>query len=521
MADRIGIDRGFGMIAATTFLWAYAQWRAWQLSLQRPAAVQKGELLRLVRRARETRFGRDHDFSGIRGLDDFRARVPLRRYEDFWTEYWKSEFPRLMDCSWPGTIPYFAVTSGTTTGVTKYIPCSAEMVRANGRAAQDILVHHLINRPASRILSGKTFMLGGSTDLHQEAPGIFSGDLSGIEITEVPWWARPYVFPPTDLALLTDWDEKIDRIARLSLNEDIRTISGTPSWLLIFFDKLAELRPAAEQRIADYYPNLELLVHGGVDFKPYARRFSELLDGSRAELREVYPASEGFIAVADRDQGEGLRLIVDNGLFYEFVPTAELDDPAPTRHWLGDVETGVDYAVVLSSCAGVWGYILGDTVRFIETDPPRILVTGRTSYVLSAFGEHLIAEEIEEAVAAAADAIDATVDDYCVAPVFPERAGARGRHHYVVEFARRKPGVKRLAAFRDALDERLRVLNADYREHRAEDFGLDPPEIEAVRPATFRAWMKGRGQLGGQHKVPRIINDPGLFQNLKTFLATV
>lgn len=507
------------MFVATTFLGAYAQWRSWQLGVQRPAIVQQSELLRLVRRARSTRFGRDHDFAAIRSVADFQQRVPLRRYEDFWAEYWKAEFPRLENCSWPGTIPYFAVTSGTTTGVTKYIPCSRDMVRANARAAQDILVHHLLNRPASRMLSGKTFMLGGSTDLHEEAPGIFSGDLSGIEINEIPWWARPYIFPPRELALLSDWDEKIDRIARLSLDQDIRSISGTTSWLLIFLDRLADLRPEVEQRIVNYYPHLELLVHGGIDFRPYAKRFCGLLEGSRAELREVYPASEGFIAIADRGQGEGLRLIVDNGVFYEFVPTEELGAPEPTRHWIGNVETGIDYAVVLSTCAGAWAYILGDTVRFVETDPPRILVTGRTSYVLSAFGEHLIAEEIEEAVAVAADAIAGTVSDYCVAPVFPESAGARGGHHYVVEFSGKRPGAKRIAAFRDALDNRLQELNADYEEHRARDYGLRPPDVKAVPPGTFMAWMKSRGQLGGQHKVPRIINDTALFASLRVFLS--
>lgn len=501
------------------FLWLYAKWRLWQLGVQRPSAMQEAELLSLVRSARSTQFGQDHDFEGIRSVADFQDRVPLRAYDDFWNDYWKAGFPRLENCSWPGTIPYFARTSGTTTGVTKYIPCSHDMLLANSRAAQDILVHHLVNRPTSRILGGKTFVLGGSTDLHKEAPGIYSGDLSGIEANEVPWWGRPYVFPPRDLALIADWEEKIDKIARVSLGEDIRAITATPSWLLIFLDKLAKLRPDAGQRIVNLYPRLELLVHGGIDFRPYARRFSELLEGSRAELREVYTASEGFIAIADRGQGEGLRLIVDNGLFYEFVPTAELNAPAPTRHWLATVEPGIDYAVVLSTCAGAWGYILGDTVRFLEVDPPRILVTGRTAYVLSAFGEHLIVAEIEEAVATAANAIDAAIADYCVAPMFPERAGARGGHHYVVEFSGGLPAEERIVAFRDALDDRLRALNADYEAHRAGGYGLRPPDVEAVAPGTFRAWMKARGQLGGQHKVPRIINDAALFENLEAFLS--
>jgi hypothetical protein len=294
-------------------------------------------------------------------------------------------------------------------------------------------------------------------------------------------------------------------------------ISGTPNWLLILFDKLAELCPDREQQLRSYYPGLELLVHGGVDFKPYAKRFTELLEGSRAELREVYPASEAFIAIADRGPGEGLRLIVDNGVFFEFVPAKDLSAPKPVRHWLGNAEPGIDYAVVLSTCAGAWAYVLGDTVRFLELDPPRILVTGRTSYVLSAFGEHLIGSEIEEAIAFAASAIDAHVVDYCVAPSFPESAGQKAVHHYVVEYAGHPPQASQLAAFAVALDARLCALNADYKQYRAGDYGLQVPTIEAVAPGSFAAWMKSRGKLGGQHKVPRIINNAELFASLREF----
>jgi hypothetical protein len=505
------------MLALTPFVRLYSQWRIWQLNLQRPAETQERELLSLVRRAASTRFGRDHDFASIRSVQDFQTRVSVRRYEDFWNEYWKAGFPELKDCTWPGTIPYFALTAGTTTGVTKYIPCSHAMLDANFRAAQDILFHHLLNRPTSRILGGKALMLGGSTDLREEGLGIYSGDLSGIEANEIPWWLRPYAFPPRELALLADWREKIDKLARLSLKEDIRAISGTPSWLLILFDKLAELRPNVEQRLCSYYPQLELLVHGGVDFKPYAKRFGELLKGSRAELREVYPASEAFVAIADRGPGEGLRLLVDNGVFYEFIPAKEFGTSNPSRHWLGNAETRVEYAVVVSTCAGAWAYVLGDTVQFLELDPPRILVTGRTSYVLSAFGEHLIDAEIEEAIAAAAATIDADVIDYCVAPVFPESAGRRAAHHYVIEFADGPPQASQLAAFAGALDAHLCALNADYKDHRAGDYGLQAPTIEVITPGSFAAWMKSRGQLGGQHKVPRIVNDAKLFASLRKF----
>ncbi len=506
------------MLAAMPFLSACARWHMWQQALRRPAATQYGELMRLVRAAESTRFGRDHRFCEIKSVSDYQEQVPLRRYEDFWRDYWQADFPVLTHCTWPGKIPYFALTSGTTTGSSKYIPVSREMLHANLKAAWSILMFHLLNRPDSQVVGGKGLILGGSTDLHREADDVYSGDLSGIEANEVPWWAMPYSFPPRELAQLTDWGEKIDRIARLSLEHDIRAITGTPNWLLIFFDKLAELQPGAGPELVNYYPRLELLVHGGIDFKPYAKRFSELLAGNRAELREVYPASEAFIAIADRGPGQGLRLIVDHGVFYEFVPSGELDASCPTRHWLGNVEVGVDYAVTLSTCAGAWAYILGDTVKFVELDPPRIVITGRTSYVLSAFGEHLLDSEIELAVAAAADAIDAAVVDFSVAAEFPSGAGSKGRHHFVIEFVEQLPSYDRLAAFRDELDHQLDRQNADYRVHRAGGYGLQPPLIEAVAPGTFGSWMKSRGRLGGQHKVPRIINDRQLFDHLIRFL---
>ncbi len=502
-----------------TFLFRiYGGWRRRALATQNAQAVQRRELERLLARAGATRFGRAHGFERIDGVEAFQDRVPLRRYEDFWNDYWKADFPRLVDVSWPGTIPFFAVTSGTTTGVTKYIPCTHYMNRANQRAAVDLVVHHLAARPDSRLLAGRSFMLGGSTALTELAPGILSGDLSGIAARTMPFWARWRSFPPPALETLADWQEKIERLAPMSLAEDIRAISGTPSWLLLFFDRLAALRPRAPRRLAAFYPDLELVVHGGVNFAPYRRLFAEWLAGSGAETREVYAASEGFIAVADRADGEGLRLIVDNGLFLEFVPVEELDADRPTRHWIGTAETGIDYAVVLSSNAGLWAYVLGDTVRFVDLDPPRVLVTGRVSYTLSAFGEHLIDAEIEEAVSAAAEAIGTSVVDYSVGPLFPQGPGGIGAHLYIVEFAEAVPESGRLAAFARALDRSLADTNEDYRVHRTSDFGLAAPEVHAVPPGSFANWMKSRGQLGGQHKVPRIVNDPDLLADLRAFM---
>lgn len=506
MSGRVPFD-------ATGLLRLYARHRLRKLAREDAVAEQERQLLRLVSRAAGTRFGRDHGFDGIRSVSDFRQRVPLRSYEDMWRSYWQQEFPLLTDCSWPGTIPFFAVSSGTTSGTTKYIPCSAEVNRANARAAIDILVHHVANRPASRVLGGKSFMLGGSTDLIELAPGIRCGDLSGIAASQVPWWVRRYTFPPRDLALISDWEQKVHELARACRDEDIRAISGTPSWLIIFFAQLLEARG----RLHDVFSNLELLVHGGVNFAAYRRQFEELLQGGRAELREVYPASEGFFAVADRGPGEGMRLIADGGLFYEFVAPDELAASAPVRHWLADVRTGVDYALVISSCAGLWAYIVGDLVRFVDLAPPRLLVTGRLSYFLSAFGEHLTGEEIEAAVSEAAEAMHAAIADFAVGAVFPDATDSRGGHAYIVEFSGPVPDLE---AFAHTLDAALCSGNDDYRAHRSGGFGLRPPKVLVVQHGAFAAWMKQRGQLGGQHKVPRIITDQALFYELCRFGVT-
>jgi hypothetical protein len=516
-----GIEIATPFIFDTTPLFRlYAVWRLAWLSRQQPEDLQRRQLMSLVRLAENTRFGRAHGFDGIRSVADFQAAVPLRHYEDFWGEWWQRDFPRLTDVSWPGTVPFYALTSGTTTGVTKYIPCTHEMNASNRKVTADLVSYHLSNRPRSRLLGGQNFMLGGSTDLRELAPGVYAGDLSGITAGVIPWWARPRYFPPRELEYLTDWEEKIARLAPLSLHQDIRSISGMPNWLLILFDRIAGLRRQAPHRLVDYWPNLELVVHGGVNFAPYRSLFWEWLEESHAETREVYAASEGFLAVADRDDGEGMRLSLDAGLFYEFVPLEELEVDNPTRHWIGTVEPDVNYAVVVSTCAGLWSYVLGDTVRFVDLDPPRVLVTGRVSYGLSAFGEHLIDEEIENAVTQAAANIGERVVDYAVGAAFPGEGEPVGGHLYIVEFTRKLPEPGALASFVDKLDAALSETNEDYAAHRAGDFGLRAPRVQAVAPGTFARWMKARGQLGGQHKVPRVINDPELFENLCNFVGS-
>lgn len=505
---------------ATPLFRLYAGRRLKRLTRLDPAAAQRTELLALVNRARDTAFGRDHDFAGIGSVADFQQRVPLRRFEDFWERYWKDAFPVIEDRTWPGRVPYFAETSGTSTGRTKHIPVSREMARANRRATLDLISFHLDHRPDSRAIGGKNFMLGGNPRLNTLAPGVRSGDLTGIASREVPVWARPYYYPRGRLAEIQGWEEKVETQGRDSLGRDIRTIGGTASWLLLFFDRLTEIAGKPDGRLVDFYPNLDLVVYGGVNFAPYRDRFEDYLAGSHAEMREVYPASEGFIAVADRGPGEGLRLILDNGLFFEFVPVADLDSAAPRRYWIDTIETGVDYAVVLSTCAGCWGYVLGDTVRFVDLDPPRLLVTGRTAEQLSAFGEHLTGEELARAVAAGAEAIGAEVQDFTVAPLFPQSAeDPKGRHLYIVEFARPPGGGEAvLARFAETVDATLLDLNDDYGLHRSGGYGMHGPRVVVAPPGTFAAWMKARGKLGGQNKVPRVMSDPDLLASLQAHL---
>ena len=475
----------------------YARRRTARLAQSDPVAVQERTLRVLVRQARKTRFGRDHGFARIGSVEEFQAAVPLRTYEDLWKLYLKDQYPIFDNLTWPGRVPYLALTSGTTQGATKYIPVTRAMVASNKKAARTMVAYHMADRPASRLFQGRIFFLGGSTELEQPAPDVRQGDLSGIAALDLTELLRPYTFPPIDLALEPNWDRKLALLAERSLNEPITLVGGVPSWLLALFQRLLDL--SGKSTIAEVWPTLEVVVHGGVKFDPYREAFDQVLGDPKVRLQETYPCSEGFIAFGDPATGF-LRLVYDHGIFYEFVPVDELGAQRPTRHWLGNVRTGVNYAIVVSTCAGMWSHIIGDTVRFESLDPPLLTFTGRTKYTLSAFGEHLISEEVEGAMASASSASGASVREWHVGPVF---SGPLGHHLYVVEFFK-APAPAALDAFRRALDADLSARNADYRAHRAEGVGLPLPELIVARPGGFEDWMRSRGKLGGQHKVPRM-----------------
>jgi GH3 auxin-responsive promoter len=488
---------------------AYARRRTSRLSRLDPVRVQEQTLRALVRKASQTQFGRDHQFSNLREVNQYQAAVSLRTYEQLWDDYLRDDYPILDNLTWPGRIPYFALTSGTTLGATKYIPVSRSMLASNTKAAQTMVAYHMAARPDSRLFHGRLFFLGGSSALDRPAPGVEAGDLSGIAAKELSPLMRPYAFPPLDLALEPDWDKKLSLLAESSRTEPITMVCGVPSWLLALFQRLLDI--TGRSTVREVWPRLEVVVHGGVKFDPYRENFQTILGDSTIRLQESYPCSEGFIAFGDPDSG-ALRLCIDHGIFYEFVPVEELKHDQPTRHWLGNVHAGVNYAIVLTTCAGLWSHIVGDTIRFESVSPPLLRFTGRTKYGVSAFGEHLINEEVEAAVARAASETGASVRDWHLGPVFQ---GAMGHHMYIIEFVREPSDLER---FREALDRDLSDRNADYKAHRARGVGLPRPAVIVARPGGLESWMRSNGKLGGQHKFPRMDGSGTLTSRLAAYL---
>lgn len=498
------------MIDPTFLIKPFARPRIEALRQAAPDILQKRVLRRLLKDGARTRFAKDHHLHHELSIEAFQDRVPLRDYDAFWHAYWQKHFPNLIDETWPGEIPFFAVSSGTTTGRNKYIPLTRRMIRQQQRIGLHVMAAHLVAHPESRCLGGKTLMIGGTSTLTEEAPGIKSGDLSGILAATVPAYYQPFAYPPRDIAGMTDWDRKLDRLVEAIGRDRVKILGGIPSWLLVLFDRLEERFPT--------WPldNLELLVHGGVPWTPYARRFQPFLEKSGAAAREVYPASEGFIAFADSGPEDGLMLAFDGDVFFEFVPVEELDADRPTRHWAKTIETGVNYAVILTTAAGLWSYIIGDTVSFVSTAPPRLKVTGRTAYMLSVFGEHLIEAELEQAVNESTAHVDIDITDFMVGAHLPTKAGEVGRHIFLLETSRPVEQADGLArAVAKDIDRLLAELNEDYKAHRSDGVGVMEPELIFLPPGRFADWMKKRGKFGGQNKVPRVIADPSRFGEIR------
>lgn len=498
--------------------------RAW---IRDTGAIQRRQLRALVRRAAGTVFGREHGFARLASLPDdqlvaaYRDAVPVADWYAFRDQIARMREGAEPDVLWPGLVRDFAQTSGTTAG-DKFIPVSKAMLRSNFRASLDIFANLVrFGVPLSRITAGRILFLGGSSDLAQSDKGIRTGDLSGIVTPLIRWPITEIYSPGPKIALMSHWPSKIDAMARACIDQDIRMVSGMPSWAIVLFERVLAL--AREQgrdatTIRDLWPNFQVFVHGGVKYTPFdarVRRFySGDAQGPDVPVRiELYPASEGFVAMQDTPGDPGLRALVDIGNFLEFVPLDEINNPAPRAHALDEVEKGQRYVVVLSTCAGLWRYVLGDVVEFDTVPsgpartgdgPARLRIVGRHRHFMNAFGENLIVEHIENAVAQAARETGLVVGEFTAAPLYP-REGQRGAVELAVE-VEAEPADAALHAFRDRFDLALKAQCVDYGVKRTDDLGMAPPTVTPLPLGTFHRWMESKGKLGGQHKCPRCAN---------------
>lgn len=473
--------------------------------------IQEETLLRLVRRARDTEFGFACDFDRIRSVGTYQAQVPVTDYLDFrplWTRVLGGE----RDLTWPGRPRYWVKTSGTTAG-DKVIPVTAAALAAHRRGGWDTLCLAAERAGAATLLDGALLFPGGSSTLMPIGDGYLAGDLSGLVVRRLPPVIRSRYSPGPAIAAITDWETRIAAIAARAVRQDVRLLCGMPSWLLILFERVARVSQAGGrplETLADCWPNLGILVHGGVAFEPYQRLVEQWM-GRVVERIEVYAASEAFVALQTENAG-GLTLMMDHGVFYEFIPVEDLGTTRPRRHTVADAEVGRSYAIAVTTAAGLWSYLLGDTVRFTARDPLRLRITGRTRHFVNAFGENVIVEEVERALVAACRRTHAEVVEFTVAPRYPTPSEPRGGHDWLVEFS--EPPRCPLDVFTRALDETLVTLNTDYRTKRAAGVGMLPPRLIELPAGSFYRWMRGRGTLGDQHKVPRVTNDRRIAEDL-------
>jgi hypothetical protein len=466
-------------------------------------AVQEAVLRRLVAAARDTEFGLAHGFSGIRSVAEYQERVPVRDYRHF-RPLWQRALDGESGVTWPGRCRDWVKTSGTTSG-DKVIPVTREALASHRKGGWDALLMATERVGARHLIGDPMLFLGGTTVARPAGRDSRVGDLSGLAVRRLLPGLRGLYSPGPVISAIPEWEERLEAVAALAAGQDLRLISGMPSWLVILLERVARARRASGRPIrhlGQCWPNLRVLIHGGVAFAPYA----SVLDAwscSPLERVEVYPASEGFVAVQTEASG-GLTLMLDYGIFYEFVPVEDLSSESPRRHTVADVELNRSYALVMSTAGGLWSYVLGDTVRFTRRHPLRLVITGRTRHYVNAFGENVIVEEIERALVGACRRTEAEVVEFTVAPSYPCAGEPRGGHEWVVEF--RIP-PQEPEEFARIIDETLIALNADYRTKRTGGVGMVAPTVTALPAGTFHQWMRAGGKLGDQHKVPRATND--------------
>ncbi len=469
-----------------------------------PVKTQKKVLRNLISDAKKTAFGKDHQFSKIKNYEDFKANVPIRDYEAL-KPYVDRVVAGESDVLWKGKPLYFGKTSGTTSG-TKYIPITKESIPMQIKGARNAILMYINRKKNAAFVNGKMIFLQGSPEL-TEKNGIKIGRLSGISAHYVPKYLQNNRLPSYKTNCIEDWETKVEKVIDETVNEDLRLIGGIPSWVQMYFERLVE---RTGKKVGEIFPNFQVFVYGGVNYEPYRKKFEELI-GRKVDSVELYPASEGFISFQDTDE-IGMLLTLNAGIFYEFIPADEFFDETPTRISIADVKLGVNYVIILNTNAGLWGYNIGDTIEFISLKPHRIIVTGRIKHFISAFGEHVISKEVEEAMQLTTKSINASVTEYTVAPKI-DVEGELPYHEWFVEF---ENDPKDLNAFSLKLDEYLQQQNSYYFD-LIQGKVLQPLKVTKIEKSGFHKYMKSKGKLGGQNKIPRLSNDRKIADELLNF----
>ena len=480
-----------------------------ELFIKYPHEVQQDLCMRLIDSARFTEWGMKYDFQSIQSIDDFKNRVPIQNYDSL-----KPFIDRLMkgeqNILWNTDIKWFAKSSGTTAGKSKFIPVSAEaMEECHYKGAKDLVSIYCNNNPGTQIFTGKGLILGGSHHINTFNNDSFSGDISAILMQNLPFWAQIIRTPDLSIALMDNWEEKIEKMVQVTINENVTNISGVPTWTIVLAKRVLEV--TGKKNLLEIWPNLELFVHGAVSFTPYKEQFRQLIPSDTFHYLDTYNASEGFFGIQDQTYSDEMMLMLDYGVFYEFLRMEDYGKENPVTLGLEDVELNKNYVLVISTNAGLWRYIIGDTIKFTSLNPYRIKITGRTKLFINAFGEEVIIENADEAIRIACEKTGALIKDYTVAPVYFSES-ENGAHEWLIEFERLPDNQE---YFNEVLDNALKAVNSDYEAKRYKNMALRNPIIRVVPTDTFYNWLKSKNKLGGQYKVPRLSNDRLYVEEIK------
>lgn len=479
-----------------------ARLRMWRIEswMNNPVAAQREVLQDLVTTAQYTQFGHQYSFPKLFNLREFKNTVPVHEYDDI-----KLYIERMMkgeeNVLWPTPVTWFAKSSGTTNDKSKFIPVSEESMKdGHFKASKDVLTLYYNNFPASDLLTGKSLVIGGSHNIYPLNEEMQFGDLSAVLMQNAPFWTNWIRTPELSVLLMDEWESKIEKLAETTVKENVTSVSGVPTWNLVLFRRILEL--TGKQTIAEVWPELELFMHGGVSFVPYREQFQQLI-GKPINYLEMYNASEGFFAAQDQPGEEGMLLFADHGIFYEFMPLEEYGKQFPNTIGLNKVVLGKNYALIISTNGGLWRYIVGDTIQFTSLQPFRIKVSGRIKHFINAFGEELMVDNTDKAIAIACEQTGAIVNEYTAAPIYFSH-GSNGAHEWLIEFEKDPVGLN---DFVYELDTALKNLNSDYEAKRHKNIALRLPFVQPVPKGTFHRWLQSKGKMGGQHKVPRLSND--------------